>query len=368
MRRKRVAPPEPVYGWLFALVVAVGLAAVPLPAWVVDQFYSRGFYPTVQTWFTTATNLIPFALIDLLLIAVIFLGARRLVRLLSTARHAGFLDAGWEAFRRVVRLSAGFTVLFMIVWGLNYRRVPLDAELSGGPPPVPSVEGLEAVISDANVLASRLRGAAVKANLGFDEVHDALEQPLNAALADLGRTPLSAAARPKYSLVLTPFFVTTGVDGMVDPVALEMIVNPDLLPFERPYVLAHEWAHLAGMADEAEASAVGWLACMKGPPPLAYSATLYLIMEARAALPAERRGAVNARLDAGVRSDLDVIADRLQRENPRMQRAASRIYDEYLRVNRIGDGLAVDGRGLQLILHPRVFDAMSNYAYGRKAD
>ncbi len=66
--------------------------------------------------------------------------------------------------------------------------------------------------------------------------------------------------------MLTPFFTWAGVTGMMNPFGLETIVHPDLLPFERPFVLAHEWAHLAGHADEAEASAVGWLACMNGGP------------------------------------------------------------------------------------------------------
>ena len=44
---------------------------------------------------------------------------------------------------------------------------------------------------------------------------------------------------------------------MLNPFGLETIVLPDLLPYERPFVVAHEWAHLAGHADEAEASAIG---------------------------------------------------------------------------------------------------------------
>ena len=76
---------------------------------------------------------------------------------------------------------------------------------------------------------------------------------------------------------------------MINPLALETIVHPDLLPFERPFVLAHEWAHLSGHADEAEASAIGWLACMRGGPELAYSANLYLIDTAGGAMPADLR-------------------------------------------------------------------------------
>ena len=358
---------EPIRGWFFALLAAMVLAAVPVPAWAVDQFYSRGFYPTVQSWFTTATNFIPFAILDMLIIAAVFLGARRFVRLLSVARHVGVFAAAWEGFRRVVRVAATATVFFLVVWGFNYRRVPLDQAISGGPAPAPTVAAIESVISDANVLAARLRGASGQANLSFAEVRDALGRPLDAALEQIGRPALATPARPKYSLVLTPFFIATGVDGMVDPLVLETIVNPDLLPFERPYVLAHEWSHLAGMADEDEASAVGWLACMKGSAPLAYSASLYLIMEARATLPVDRQVEVTARLDAGVRSDLDAIADRLRREHPRMQQAASRVFDEYLRVNQAADGASY-GRALALILTPRVFEAMGSYQFGRKAD
>ena len=51
---------------------------------------------------------------------------------------------------------------------------------------------------------------------------------------------------------------------MTNPFFLEVIINPDLLPFEQPFVLAHEWAHLAGYADESEANFVAWLTCVQG--------------------------------------------------------------------------------------------------------
>ena len=50
---------------------------------------------------------------------------------------------------------------------------------------------------------------------------------------------------------------------MINPFGLEVLVNPDLPLSERPFVAAHEWAHLAGYADESEASFVGWLTCMR---------------------------------------------------------------------------------------------------------
>jgi hypothetical protein len=43
---------------------------------------------------------------------------------------------------------------------------------------------------------------------------------------------------------------------MTDPFFLETLVASDVLPFERPFLVAHEWSHLAGIADEGEANFV----------------------------------------------------------------------------------------------------------------
>ena len=90
---------------------------------------------------------------------------------------------------------------------------------------------------------------------------------------------------PKRSL-LGWYFRAAAIDGMTDPFFLEIILNPDVLPFERPFVLAHEWAHLAGYADEAEANFVAWLTCIRADRAAQYSGWLEAYRYAEAALPA----------------------------------------------------------------------------------
>ncbi len=53
---------------------------------------------------------------------------------------------------------------------------------------------------------------------------------------------------------------------MLAPFFLETLLNPDLTGPERPYVLAHEWAHLSGYAPEDDASFVGLLAALRAGP------------------------------------------------------------------------------------------------------
>jgi hypothetical protein len=138
---------------------------------------------------------------------------------------------------------------------------------------------------------------------------------------------------------------------MTDPFFLETLVNADLLPFERPLVVAHEWAHLAGFVDEGEANFVGWLATREATTAAEYSGWLFLYGEAARAVPRAARDEETARLSEGPRADLAAVADRLRRQtNPRLSAAAWRAYDQYLRANRVEAGTASYGEVVRLIL------------------
>lgn len=361
---KPVPNSEPVSWSVVAPIIAVIALLAPIPAWVVDDFYSRDMYPWLQKIMTAFTNVLPFALLDVILVGLAIAVLRRAYRLFFVARQRGIIDALWEAARRVIRMAAIFVILFLWAWGFNYRRLPLEAALATGVPSAPTVDGLKAAFGDSAALAARLR-PLVQPEGRFHSIALELRDPMNAALRSLSREPLMTFSEPKYSLVLSPFFTSAGVTGMLNPLGLETIVQPDLLPYERPFVLAHEWGHLSGHADEAEASAIGWLACMKGDPTTAYSANLYLMMESAGALPPETRQTLMQLVDPGVKSDLDAIADRIRKESPEVQRTASRVYDGYLRANRVADGTDSYSRALQLILSPKFRDALAGFTISR---
>jgi hypothetical protein len=61
-----------------------------------------------------------------------------------------------------------------------------------------------------------------------------------------------------------PLLSMDRVDGMVSPFTLEVLANPDLC-LRAALLAAHE-SHLAGCADEAEASYVGWITCVRRVP------------------------------------------------------------------------------------------------------
>jgi hypothetical protein len=163
------------------------------------------------------------------------------------------------------------------------------------------------------------------------------------------------AGRPKWS-VLTYYFQRAGISGMTDPFFLEILVDRGLLPFERPFVAAHEWAHLAGYATEAEANFVGWLTCVNASVPAAYSGWLYLYLQILPSLPPADRAALARALHAGPRADLHAIAERERLVQPTLRSFSWRVYDRYLKANRVEQGVANYDRALLLVLGTQFTD------------
>ncbi|MDE2906284.1 MAG: DUF3810 family protein, partial [Acidobacteriota bacterium] len=165
----------------------------------------------------------------------------------------------------------------------------------------------------------------------------------------LGAGRTAVAGRPKATL-LSVWFRRAGIDGMMNPFSLEVLVNGTVLPFERPFLVAHEWSHLAGYANESEASFVGVLICLAGDAQSRYSAWLYLSSQLVRHLPPDVRERVWAGLADGPRADLRAIAARLREAVPVVRRSASRVYDRYLRANRVEAGIASYGLVVDLLL------------------
>jgi hypothetical protein len=326
------------------MVAAAILAAlVPLNPTRVERWYSTGLYPKLQRAITPLTNAVPLALLDISVAIVLLVVAALFIR---RFRSLGVWLASVRTAGSLVSLAAAVYLLFLGSWGLNYRRVPLERKLDW--------DRSRITVAAAVVLANEASSAV---NDGFAAAHarswDAasIERPFADVQGHLGSGWGAVPGVPKRS-VLSLYFRRAAIDGMTDPFFLEIIVNPDLLDIERPFVVAHEWAHLAGYADESEANFVAWLTCLRGDALARYSGWLAAYEHALRALPAERRAEIVA-LAPGPRADLKAMAARYQRSSPVVREAAQGVYDEYLRANRVQEGIASYDAVLRLMLGTR---------------
>jgi hypothetical protein len=316
-------------GTVAIVVVALAAAVAPLPHSFVERWYSRGIYPILQRTLTAVSNLLPFALLDvavlLLLVAVVMCIARAAVK-------GGWRGSAGATLVLLLKVVAVTYLLFLALWGFNYRRVPLEEKLDFDRSRVDQA-GAFALASEAVARVNALHPAAHAAQ--FDRSRFAAS--FAAAERTLGGAVGTRTGRPKRSL-LGIYFRAAAIDGMTDPIFLEVILNSDLLPVELPDVLAHEWSHLAGYADESEASFLAWLTCLRGDSLAQYSGWLSAYRRVAGVLPRDARRQLPP-LNEGPRVDLDAIATRLDRSSRIVRNAARDAYDSYLKANRIREGI-----------------------------
>ena len=64
----------------------------------------------------------------------------------------------------------------------------------------------------------------------------------------------------------------------------------------------------------------------------------------------EQQGRLWRRVDDGPMSDFRLVADRVSQSVPVVRTNANRVYDRYLRANRVADGIASYGAVVDLVL------------------
>ncbi|MCY4028771.1 MAG: DUF3810 family protein [Acidobacteria bacterium] len=346
-RARRVLPP----GVLVLVALAVAAAVAPTPAAWIERIYSRQAYLALQNALTRLSGVVGFAWLDVLILAVAAGLAVWWWRALRRAR--GERRALWRTAGRqlalTTALAAALYLVFVLAWGLNYRRVPLKDKLDYEQARV-APAAVAALAGEAVARVNRLyEPAGSRPWPELEGLPERLAPAFERVQRRLGAERTAVAGRPKATL-LSLWFRRAGIDGMMNPFSLEVLVNDGVLPHERPFVLAHEWAHLAGYANESEASFVGWLTCLAGDDQSRYSGWMFLLRHLLVHLSPESRVEHWQALGAGPLEDYRAVSARIGQANPAVSRGARRVYDQFLRANRVEAGIASYGLVVDLVL------------------
>ena len=341
---------------LLLIGLAATLAVVPTPSAWVEAVYSRQAYLVSQNLLTPISSLTSIALFDVVFAAAVVGLPWWWGRALRRAAPGGRWRAAGQMSLNTIALAAGVYLIFLLVWGLNYRREPLTTKLDYEPQRVSS-EALAVLAHDA---VGRLNALHPQAHAepwpDLGELPSRLGPAFEQVQQDLGVRRTAVTGLPKPTL-LTPYFKRAGVDGMINPFSLEVLVNATVLSFERPFVVAHEWAHLAGYANESEASFVGWLTCLSGDTASQYSAWVFLFPHLLRHLGPDLQTELWQEMDPGPTADFRAVYERASQAVPVVRNSANRVYDRYLRANRIEDGIASYGAVVDLVLGSSIGEA-----------
>jgi hypothetical protein len=322
-------------------IVAAIVALAPLPADLVERLYSRGLYPALQNPLTWMSSLVPFALLDVAIVAVVAIWGAMVLRRWKTRGGRAAIRGAVTSLVVIVSMA---TLVFFAFWGFNYRRLPLETKLEYDQARITR----EATLRLARLAVERINTLEARKAANASS-KDALARAFAETQQRLGVVRTARPAEPKTSM-FSWYLRLAGIDGMVVPWFLEIVVNPDVLPVEYPFTITHEWAHLAGYANENEANFVAWLTCLAADDRAQYSGWLEAFQYARASLPRDVRRELDRGLKPEVVADLQAISERLGTIDPAVSGFARNVYDSYLRVQGVDEGIASYGAMLRLML------------------
>ncbi|HEY1977436.1 MAG TPA: DUF3810 family protein [Candidatus Baltobacteraceae bacterium] len=313
----------------------------PDAAWI-ERAYVNGGYPRWEHVAFSITDPAPWSLGDLAgLIGIAAIVWRVVAFFRRRKRTVALLGL---ALLDVAAILGLYVAWFELSWGWNYARAPVETRLS--------FDAARVTPQAANVLRAR---AMHEMNVLAPAAHAHTDQRLD--LESLRRSwlpvvrrggddwiPLTGPAKPT---ITDPFMQATGTSGYINPFSLTVQTASDLLWFEKPFDMAHEWTHVGAYAREDEANYAAILTCLRSNDPvIEYSGWLELFLY----LPPKARYR-HSEFVPLVWQDFAAIRRRDARHiNVLLAHWTWRTYNVYLKSNRIASGIQNYNEVTRLIL------------------
>ncbi len=318
-------------------IVAIGAAfavraVMPSTAWI-ERHYANGAYPAIDRAVRAVTGPLPFCLGDILVVIATTLLVRYWI--VSVRRSGGARRrTAARVVLRTAAIAAAIFVWFVASWAYDYSRLPLAAKIAVHDERTDE----DSVAAFADRVTDRLTALADRAHReSSDDASSArrLEPTFTATIRRLGDRSSFAPPRVKPTL-FQPMMQLSATSGFTDPWTHEVNLDASAFPYERPAIYAHEWAHIAGFNDEAEANFIAVIACTTARDPLLqYSGWILVWFN----LPSDVR--LTHRMGQTAYADIVAIRERyLKNVNKTVERAQRVAYDGYLKSNHVKAGFA----------------------------
>jgi hypothetical protein len=298
------------------------------PSRLVERWYAKTLFPRISRLFGPFADAIPLAWLDLWIPLALVL----VILLIWKRRWAWLLN-----------IVAALYLIFFWSWGLNYHRPPLASKLSLDDSRMQG-DAMDAFAKRAASELNRLYDSKERENYDEDRTREEARRRVERVVKIVDGTDWPSARRIKFSRLGGPWLRAAGVDGIFNPLAHEPIITDSLLDIERPFVMAHELAHVRGYPEEGDANVIAAFATlMSNDPAFQYSGWLNLWLYLRTP-------ELDALLDPGPRNDVRRVFERARAEQVRWVSDFQRsLLDLFLKVNSVKEGVRSYSRVVLLV-------------------
>jgi len=337
---------------LVAILVRVLLGFSPE---LTERIYSRGIFVGIRYILDYTLGWLPIPFVQVFLVGLFIFLIYKIRNIIRT--HESFLSSLKRVSLGIVSFCFAVVFFFLVLWGYNYGRLPIENSMNLTPNPLTFDElKAELKINTQEVLEARLRipnitDSAIQKNfLPVDlenEVRFEIEKLLKKLDYPTPGTVRGRLLQPKGILLR---FSTAGV---YFPWTGESNIDAGLHPIQIPFTMAHEFAHGYGFTDEGTCNFLAYLACIQSDNQFfQYSGHLsywrYLASSYRRN-DQDDYTEYFKNLPKGIVADLysiDANSNKYPDVLPRWRNAA---YDTYLKTQGISEGLINYNRIVMLV-------------------
>ena len=332
--------------WVALALIAILLRVVASPE-TIERVYSRGIFPVIRSSIDALLGWLPFAwvyvLAGFLLLLLVINGVR------AIRRRRPWQDRLLRFGRHTLRLVGIAVFLFLVLWGYNYGRIPLEQQIGIEPQPM-EVDVLEEelrYVTDKMIglrqqIPAATDSAIVRLPFLESKLVVGLRRQLELTLAELGY-PTDGSVRVRR---LRPrgILLRISTAGVYLPWTGEGHVDAGLHPLQLPFVMTHEMSHGYGITDEGSCNFVAYLSCVKSENVhLQYigyfSYWRYLASNFRRYRPEAYKQFFEEQIPPGIQNDLRAIYREMDKYPDILPAVRDFAYDHYLKAQGIDEGL-----------------------------
>ncbi|MDP9041305.1 MAG: DUF3810 domain-containing protein [Bacteroidota bacterium] len=329
---------------LIPLIIALIIKIFSFFPNAVEKYYSTGIYPLISRLQRLVVGWIPFSIGDFIYAICFLYLVVSLVRfVISAFRRKLHKQYIFVCIKRWISIALWTYLVFNILWGLNYDRLPIarQMKLEAG---LYSKEELSSLVA---LLVSRMNGVDSISRIARKDLtsNDSIFRHSIDAYHKLGNEQ-KALFYPDPSVKFSFYGYLAnylGFSGYYNPFSGEAQVNTTVPRFVQPFTTCHEIGHQLGYAKEEEANFCGFLATQTSrDPAFRYSMYVDLYLYSAGALYALDSTALipyRESVKPDVRQDIrDLKAFYQKYQNP-FEPVIHALYGKFLKANRQPQGI-----------------------------
>ena len=325
-----------------AILVRVLLSNSPE---IIERYYAQGLFLGIRRVIDSTVGFLPIPLIYLFFLVLIFFIVKKIRNLIRN--HVSAKLTIVNILFSLVTFLFGLVFFFLVLWGFNYGRLPLEQKLKIKPQPLSLTElkteldwTHQEVVNARNQIPNHSI-APIDASFLPTDIENEIRTIVKNELYQLGyKTAGNVRGRllkPKGVLM------RIGTSGVYFPWVGECNIDSGLHPVQIPFTLAHEFFHGYGFTDEGTCNFLAYLACMHSDNPVfQYSGQLgywrYLASSYRR-MDSENYKTYFETIPKGVLNDIIAIDEEIDKYPDIFPDFRDAFYDTYLKTQGISEGM-----------------------------